>query len=191
MSKEQILEIADRQMKDGGYDALNFREISEHLNISKANVHHHFKNKETLAIEVTDHYAQMHFQTFNEIGNQTAPDYIKFIKQINEMFWGMAKESNSCSVCVCSQVIKSDNVPAALLERAHSHFNTMNELFTKFAKIAIENKSINTKLSAKEVGLQTRIFMSGIMTVAQGFPDVASAKKVLGKQADLWLNNLK
>jgi TetR/AcrR family transcriptional repressor of nem operon len=191
MAKEQILEIADRQMKLGGYDALNFREISEELNISKANVHHHFKTKEILALEVANHYALMFHTQITTLGDQMAPDYIGFITQINEMFWMMSKEAGNCRVCVCSQIIKDENVPQKLVETAKQHFNTVNRLLIKYAQLAIDKKTIKTKMSAQEVGIQTQIVLTGIMSIAMSQADVKSAKKLLGNQINLWLKNLK
>ena len=51
--RESILKIAEEQMMAGGYGTLSFGEIAKELSTTRANLHYHFKNKETLAVEVT------------------------------------------------------------------------------------------------------------------------------------------
>ncbi len=65
--KDQILNIAVKQMKDGGYHNLNFANIASELKTTRANLHHHFKNKEGLALAATESYIQEHTAIVDEI----------------------------------------------------------------------------------------------------------------------------
>ncbi len=103
-------------MKNGGFDALSFRKIAEELSISKANVHHHFRTKEVLAIEVTNHYAGLNINQFSDLAEQYAPDYVAFLEAIEVMFWDESQRINSCKLCVCSQITRQANVPETLLQ---------------------------------------------------------------------------
>ena len=38
--KDEILKLAQQQMKEGGYENLNFAKIAEDLSTTRANLHH-------------------------------------------------------------------------------------------------------------------------------------------------------
>ena len=65
--KNAILKRAEQQLMGGGYDKLNFATIARDLNTTRANLHYHFKNKETLAIEVTKQCGTRNCNEFNLI----------------------------------------------------------------------------------------------------------------------------
>jgi TetR/AcrR family transcriptional repressor of nem operon len=190
MGKEEILKIADKQMKAGGYKSLSFREIAENLEISKANIHHHFKNKETLAIEVTNHFAGKDFTEMTELAAKYETDFVAFMGALEDKFWEKAKDANNCSVCVCSQIVKADEVPESLLKVAQSHFDKVLGIFMNNAKKGIESKSINTTLSAQDVAMQAGIVMNGVMSLAQAMPDTKTAEQMLRGQIRIWVNGL-
>ena len=52
MIKEKILEIAAGEFADRGFDAVSMNELSKKVNINKASIYHHFKDKKTLYQEV-------------------------------------------------------------------------------------------------------------------------------------------
>jgi AcrR family transcriptional regulator len=56
-TRDKILDTASRLIRAGGYEALNFGTIAEELGITRANIHHHFKNKENLALQAVNRYS--------------------------------------------------------------------------------------------------------------------------------------
>lgn len=189
--KEEILSLAEKQMKIGGYESLSFREIAEELSISKANVHHHFKNKEALAIEVANHYASEHLQQMDEVAIALAPDYIQFLNAVSDNFWKEAFEFDNCALCVCAQLTREASIPKNLLDVAQGHFVKVIELFQKHAQISIDAGILRSDLSAHSIALQTGIIFNGVMSVAQGMPSVEIAHKLLDGQMDTWIEGLK
>ncbi|WP_052249823.1 TetR/AcrR family transcriptional regulator [Tateyamaria sp. ANG-S1] len=59
MSKraEQILELAEAEMRRGGFDAVSFRDLAEAAGIKSASVHYHFPTKADLGKAVVQRYA--------------------------------------------------------------------------------------------------------------------------------------
>lgn len=191
MSKDEILAVAEKQMKTGGYENLSFRAIAEEMKISKANVHHHFKTKLELATAVANHYANIYNDQFDQLGQSMAPDYLGFIYAMEDIFWEEAELSGSCNVCVCAQLTKPETVPDELYKVALGHFDRMVSIFSKYAKVAQEAGTIRQDIRPEEVALQTGIVVHGIMSLSQTFPSVSLAKKTLFKQGVRLLETLR
>ena len=54
--KIEILDLALALIQYRSYSAISYRDLSEHLGISKAAIHHHFPSKESLGIAVAERY---------------------------------------------------------------------------------------------------------------------------------------
>lgn len=182
MSKEAIFAIAEIQMKNGGYHTLSFRKIAEELKITKGNVHHHFHTKEELAIAVANHYTQIYFSQISGFWKLHSPDYVAFLEAIEEMFWGEVAETNSCKVCVISQVARQDNVPQRLLGVARQHYHNFHELLRTYGQISIDAGMIRDGLDAETLAVQTMMLVHGLTAAAQRFPSPEEARQVLQNQ---------
>lgn len=53
---EEILEVAERHMRAGGFDAVSFRDIATEVGIKSASVHYHFPQKADLGAAVVQRY---------------------------------------------------------------------------------------------------------------------------------------
>ena len=182
MSKEKIFAIAEIQMKNGGYDALSFRKIAEELKITKGNVHHHFHTKEELAIAVANYYTQVYFSRISGFWKLHSPDYVAFLKAIEDMFWEEVEKMNSCKVCVVSQVARQDNVPQRLLDVARNHYQQFHANFRKFGQISIDAGMIRDGLDAETLAVQTMMLVNGMTAAAQRFSSPEEARQVLQNQ---------
>ena len=54
---DQILDIAEKEMRKGGFDAVSFRDIASAIGIKSASVHYHFPTKGDLGRAVVLRYA--------------------------------------------------------------------------------------------------------------------------------------
>jgi TetR/AcrR family transcriptional repressor of nem operon len=55
---DQILDLAEREMRKGGFDAVSFRDIAAAIGIKSASVHYHFPTKADLGAAVVHRYAE-------------------------------------------------------------------------------------------------------------------------------------
>jgi TetR/AcrR family transcriptional repressor of nem operon len=188
--KQEILEIAANQMKAGGYEALSFRKISEDLSISKANVHHHFKNKESLALEATKEYTEANFKNFEMMAKQFHGDLLGFVTATEAFFWTGSKEAGHCGICVCDQVMRDTNSPESLRKMAEEHFQLFSNLVFEVVQSAIENKQLKEGLEVETVAMQTAMMMTGMRNMAQNMHSVEEAEKVLGGQLARWVKSI-
>ena len=65
---EEILDVAERMARTGGYNGFSFREIAKEVGIKSASVHYHFPGKEELGVAVARRY------TDRFLGGLGAPD---------------------------------------------------------------------------------------------------------------------
>ena len=107
-------------MRDGGYKTLNFRVIAEHLNTSKANIHHHFGNKEGLANEVINDYSSKMLGEFKRLAAECDSDLFLFIKEVEDLFWSACLKKGHCVMCLCEQVARVVQVPNTTKFRTHT-----------------------------------------------------------------------
>ncbi|HEY9240099.1 MAG TPA: TetR/AcrR family transcriptional regulator [Burkholderiaceae bacterium] len=65
--REQIKLIAEELLVKHGFRGLNFRQIAEVLNTTRANLHYHFGSKEGLVEEVLDEYATKTMNSYRDV----------------------------------------------------------------------------------------------------------------------------
>ncbi|MES2098545.1 MAG: TetR/AcrR family transcriptional regulator [Pseudomonadota bacterium] len=65
--REQIKQIAEELLVKHGFRGLNFRQIAEVLNTTRANLHYHFGSKEGLVEEVLDEYATKTMDSYRDV----------------------------------------------------------------------------------------------------------------------------
>lgn len=53
---DEIMDAAERRIRDGGYNGFSFRDIAADVGIKSASVHHHFPTKAALAATVARRY---------------------------------------------------------------------------------------------------------------------------------------
>ena len=182
MRKEEIFAIAEIQMKNGGYNALSFRKIAEELKITKGNVHHHFHTKEELAIAVANHYTQCYISRISGFWELHSPDYVAFLKAIEEMFWQEVAETHSSKVCVVSQVARQHNVPQRLLDVVRHHYQRFHEILRTYGQISIDVGMVRDGLDAETLAVQTMMLVNGLSASAQRFTSPEEARQVLQNQ---------
>jgi len=56
-SATQILDIAERRMRQTGYNAVSYRDIADEMGIKSASLHYHFPKKEDLGVALTQRYS--------------------------------------------------------------------------------------------------------------------------------------
>ncbi len=53
---EKIMDIAESQVRAGGYNSFSFREISQEIGIKSASIHYHFPTKTDLGVAIANRY---------------------------------------------------------------------------------------------------------------------------------------
>ena len=188
--KTEILALAMNQMVDGGYDSLNFRNIAEQLNISKANIHHHFVNKETLALEVVHTYTTEMLKNMQHLANAFETDLPGFLDAAETFFWSKCHESGHCSICVCEQVTRVSDAPEAMKKMSEDFSKQFNQLINQVVSGTAAAGKLKPELIPDEVTTQTNMMMSGMGNMARMYPSVAEAEAALHGTLQSWVKTL-
>lgn len=162
--KEQIVKIALEQMLSGGYENLNFANIATELGTSRANLHHHFKNKEGLGIAATEQYIFYDKAFKDDIFREYAGDIRRILEALENKLGDFLVTRNVNNSCILSQLIHDGEAPNSIRTMAVTRYH---EEIKQFAA-QIEKSKIAKKLPPDTNShiLAVRI-MSGIFGMIQ------------------------
>lgn len=103
--KERIITEAGTLFARYGIKSVTMDTLAEHMGISKRTIYEHFRDKDTLLLEVITHFKSRQLQQANEILNQSEnvivamfrllEEMINTMKQLNPLFFQDAKKYHS------------------------------------------------------------------------------------------------
>jgi len=186
--RDAILQLAERQLLGGGYDKLNFATIAKELKTTRANLHYHFKNKETLAVEVTELYAARNLTELNHLRGMFKGNFFGFMAAMDGSFW---PESGFDDPQSCTRLALDPDLPEPLLVLTQKSFQQVGDTLIEVIQEAIDNGEIRGDLNAKREASRCHTLMMGIMTGAQHFASAEQAKESMCGLVMDWANGLK
>jgi AcrR family transcriptional regulator len=186
--RDKILELAQEQMKCGGYNQLNFANIAKELGTTRANLHYHFKNKESLAIEVTKRFMADQEADFAKAAAQFPGNFPKLLEAMEEDLWNHHKCHGRVGSCVCAQIIRHPDAPDSLLELAEGHFDKFRVVALEQVKHSIESGVLRDDIDAESVAAEACCMMIGLSEMALMIPP-DHHKKVLSGTLKRWVSN--
>ena len=108
-SATQILDIAERRMRQTGYNAVSYRDIAAEMGIKSASLHYHFPKKEDLGTALTRRYANNFAAALQQIASREA-DPKDRIKAFVDIYSRELKERGL--VCLCAVLgAETDGLP--------------------------------------------------------------------------------
>lgn len=76
-TRDSIIELADQLIRDKGYNAFSFKDISNTIGIKTASIHYHFPAKSDLGVAVIREHKQRIERFKNELTGKTPSEKIK------------------------------------------------------------------------------------------------------------------
>ena len=145
----QILDVAEREMRKGGVDAVSFRDIAAMIGIKSASVHYHFPTKADLSTQVTRRYADRFVDALGSPcdANETPQDRIS---RLADAYLQAYKQDPSSCLCAVLGAIAT-TLPQATLSEVQRFYDQL----TEWAETAIQ-------------GAQTNLSAPVIIAVLQG-----------------------
>ena len=116
--KDQILDLAEEQLKTGGYGALRFGTIAEALGTTRANLHHHFGSKEGLATEAAERYVAASFAFMGDLLDRHDGDLHGYLAAIEGLVQARLRTRGGQGACVCAQLARAAKVPDRVAGRS-------------------------------------------------------------------------
>lgn len=98
-SATKILDIAERRMRQSGYNAVSYRDIAAEMGVKSASLHYHFQRKEDLGVALVKRYSENFYTALNKIaGSETEPK--TKLKAFTSAFY--SAYSDQKLVCLCA-----------------------------------------------------------------------------------------
>lgn len=189
--KEKILHCAEVQLMKGGYDLLNFATIAERLEITRANIHYHFKNKETLAIEVTKKYGKEKCNAFEHMRRTYKGDFFKFAELVDQSLWMEMDDEDDGGVGFFALISLDPKVPKSLLELTQKIYNDVDNILIDALNDAIESGEIRKDIDVKREAMRGHVLMIGMSTCGESFLNYGQSKEELKGLILDWAHSLK
>lgn len=187
--KNEILKAAERQLMGGGYDKLNFGTIAKELNTTRANLHYHFKNKESLAIEVAKEYGIRNIGQLSSLRKAFTGNFLGFFKMIENSFWEHDNGVNKTRFC--TTLTTDPDLPESLVKLSLEFYNKTEQIYTDVIQDAIDNGEIRDTIDAKREAMRVHVIVIGIMTCGQHLlKSEQPTEQLRGLLVD-WANSLK
>ncbi len=183
-----ILKKAEQQLMSGGFDKLNFASIAAELKTTRANLHYHFKNKETLAIEVTSQYGNRCCNEFSAMRAAFKGNFIGFFAAMDQSFWDKGQREDDSRVCVT--LAADPELPEPLVKLSQEFYSTINGILESVLQDAVDNKEISSETDVKREATRAHVIMMGMMMSAMHMSDPERVKQQLGGILTEWANSL-
>ena len=108
-SATQILDIAERRMRQTGYNAVSYRDIAAEMGIKSASLHYHFPKKEDLGTALTQRYTD-NFESALETIVKTKTNPKDCLKAFVDIYSHELKQRGL--VCLCAVLgAETDGLP--------------------------------------------------------------------------------
>lgn len=174
--KERILTIAIRQMRRGGYENLNFADVAEELGTSRANLHHHFKNKIGLATAATQAYIQEQREYLDEIIHTKDGDLPGFLAELEDHLAEMVGSGSSSNGCILSQLLNDREAPPGLRQLALDRLHVEVAAIQTQVEKAKANGTLSSAADAESQALRIMSMMLGIAQMSLIGADLAKVR---------------
>ncbi|GEM_PF-866249 len=187
--RDEILKTAQAQMSLGGYGNLNFASIAEALGTTRANVHHHFKNKEGLALEVTRQYTMGVLEMAKGMAEDNPGDFKGLIGALEKHIVDSIRESGKESACICGQLIKEHDIPESLREMASGFLKQSDAMLEAAISAAQDAGNLPKEIDPNKMARVTHAMIIGIDDMALIFDDRNVAADYVDGLLTEWVNH--
>lgn len=188
-TKTKIMNLAVAQLQEGGYPRLNFKDIADELGITRANIHHHFKNKESLAKEAIKAHSQIQLEILEQIFNQNL-NMVDSLQFMESHIWNDLEATNGRGVCACSHLLSDpNNTPASIIHFALEYYFSFNSMMEKFLERAYENQELKEGCEWRTVALELNMMFYGFINLSRVIYDKPEAKKTFEGIIVNWMKN--
>lgn len=190
--KEKIMDIAESQLKSGGYSRLNFSDIASKLSTTRANLHYHYKNKETLALAVTRRYVKDYRNMLNQLSKNHESDFVDLVYAMEDIIWQHITKNIGEGSCVCTPLLRNKlSVPPALFELALDHHEYILDFLRKEIQKSKNSAAISDTRQTEVIAREGFVSLFGTLHMAALIKPGESRENSLFGSLKSWVDSLK
>lgn len=118
--EQEILQIAENKIREGGYNNFSFREIATEIGIKSASVHYHFATKADLGAAVAENYTQRFMEQLGSVEDLLAVGINPINHYINIFQRALTDDKK---MCLCGVLgAESDALPEKVVLQTRQFF---------------------------------------------------------------------
>ena len=164
-------------MRSGGYDNLNFADIAGELNTTRANLHHHFKNKEGLATAATKAYMSEYKENLDELIRNNDGEIVAILTGIENHLVNMFANDSTSSGCIVSQLLNDREAPSGVRQIALDLLQKEVKILSAQLEKAKTNGILNGSAEIEKLSYRIMSMMLGIPQMALLEQDFTKTRK--------------
>jgi len=176
-SATQILNVAERRMRQTGYNAVSFRDIASEIGIKSASLHYHFPKKEDLGVALAQRYSE-NFSAALEVISVTAKTPQDKIIAFSDIFRTELKDHNL--VCLCAVLgAEAAGLPQSVNREVKAFFDiNIKWLTAQYEALGSNNPTSEAKVTLSllegamvisAVNNDNTIFDAAVSSILKGF----------------------
>lgn len=97
----EILDVAETQMRKGGFDAVSFRDLASAVGVKSASVHYHFPQKTDLGQAVVARYRDRVFESLGD-ADEVSGSAVERLERLLTIYRTALTDADS--VCLCNML---------------------------------------------------------------------------------------
>jgi len=166
----KIMDIAEELIKERGYNAFSYRDLSKEVGIKTSSIHYHFPTKGDLAKKIAERYRDNLMAAINLIDQTTDDPKEKLVKYIH-IFYEIVKTGDK--ICFCAMMAADySNLPDEVKQEINKLFIENEKWLTKVLKAGIKSGVFD--FSGKPEDKATAIFsaLEGATISSRAFSDI-------------------
>jgi len=168
--EQQILDAAEKMVREGGYHTFSFRDIASEVGIKSSSVHYHFPTKGELGAAVAKRYTDTFLEALGD-----PEELVRSGKQPLEVYVGAFEEAliRGKRMCLCGLLgAEADGLPSEVAAQAKIFF----ERNIKWLTCAYSLKEASDQ--AKDRAIRTLSLLEGAMITSIVMQDTGLFKSV-------------
>jgi TetR/AcrR family transcriptional repressor of nem operon len=179
---EEILDVAERMARTGGYNGFSFREIAKAVGIKAASVHYHFPTKDDLGAAVARRYTERFLATLGDADDPAAlPGTL--LRRYVDIYRKALRDQDL--MCLCGVLgAEIGHLPALVAVEAKRFFERNIEWLTK----VFDRASAGTwpGCDSRAAALRAIAALEGAMILARTMADASVFEDVAASVVRTW-----
>lgn len=171
--RDAAISLAVEHLRAGGYRNLSFGEIAVALGTTRANLHHHFQNKEGLGIEAIQAYLAAEKASMEQIIGENDGDIRALLHALEQHLIELVSTSSAANPCVMSQILNDVDAPESMRQLVLARCDEEQRSIQRQFAASRSKGPVPKKRSDEDLAYTVMATMFGIMQM--GFMNKSAA----------------
>lgn len=169
--KSDILTVAEKMIRSGGYNAFSFRDIAKAIGIKSASIHYHFPTKEDLGAAVAANYSDNFLRSLGDPEDIICKGKDPIACYVHAFKTALVKDE---SMCLCGLLgAEAKGLPDKVVQEVKTFF--MSNLQWLERAYTLQNHP----MSAKKTAHATLAALEGAMITSNVLGDLSAFDNVV------------